>query len=244
MIPNIIHFVWPEKSFKGEPFHMVHRLAIESAIAVNKPDVVLFHCGEHPEGPEWVKIKSKVEIVPTVFPSEIFGRRICHPAHQSDIVRLRALRNIGGIYLDSDTICVRPFDRTPTEGSNCIIGQESKDWLSNAILLAGRESAFIDLWLEAYRSFKGRRWGYHACAIPAQLNTIFPGLCTILPEEAFYSVTHGLLDVLFVHDLPNHDAYAYHLYSSHSWKPILRRLTRESIMEHDTTYNRLARQYF
>ena len=37
------------------------------------------------------------------------GRRLRKFAHQSDVIRLQVLNQRGGIYLDIDTICLRPL---------------------------------------------------------------------------------------------------------------------------------------
>jgi mannosyltransferase OCH1-like enzyme len=39
------------------------------------------------------------------------GRPLYHVAHKADVVRLQALKETGGIYLDLDTISVKTIDR-------------------------------------------------------------------------------------------------------------------------------------
>ena len=38
----------------------------------------------------------------TVTPTSVFGKPVNHFAHQADIIRLLAMKHMGGIYLDID----------------------------------------------------------------------------------------------------------------------------------------------
>lgn len=144
------------------------------------------------------------------------GRPLYHVAHKADVVRLQALKETGGIYLDLDTICVRPIKALLDH--SFIIGQElkaeyiPKNWrqkikytirkkfakqnankitgLCNAALLAEKNSPFVNLWLDTYASFrsKGRDkyWNEHSVFIPIQLAAAHPDKITFLGPYAFH----------------------------------------------------------
>ena len=144
------------------------------------------------------------------------GRRLYHVAHKADVVRLQALKEHGGIYLDLDTICVKPLHSL--YGHSFIIGQElkpeyiPKNWrqkikyairkrfhgetknevngLCNAALLAEKGSPFVNLWLDTYSSFrsKGRDkyWNEHSVFVPIKLAGENPGKITLLGPYAFH----------------------------------------------------------
>ena len=97
--------------FGNKPFHLIHNIAIKSAHNIIKPDKIFLYCKYEPENNKyWNEIKSIVEIVKVEPVSEIFGNQIEHCAHKTDILRLEKLIEIGGIYLDCDTICINSFD--------------------------------------------------------------------------------------------------------------------------------------
>src|SRR5258708_6871344 len=123
MIPNVIHFIFGfAPDFGGKPFSLVHYLAVKSAYMVNKPDCINLFCQHEPQGEWWEKAKRYVNVVRVAPPEEVFGVRLYHFAHKADVMRLQVLMDQGGIYLDMDIICVRPF--TPLLGHSFVMGQQ------------------------------------------------------------------------------------------------------------------------
>lgn len=242
MIPNIIHFVWPDRNYNGSSFHLIHRIAIESAFRVNNGNII-FHCGEEPEGEQWEIVRSFVTVNRRTVPESIFGNRLNHMAHRSDVMRLEAMIESGGIYLDIDTICVRPFVGLPDAA--CVLAHQAsgRDGIGNSVMAAKPNSEFLKIWYRSYESFDRRRWSHHSVYVPSVLQRLFPSLVTMVDSALFYSITHGEIENLFSINFPSDTALVYHLWASHSWSPYLNRLTRDKILDHDTTYNVLARQY-
>ena len=111
MIPKIIHFCYGfDKNFGGKPFSIFHYIAIRSAFEVNKPVEIFLYYKYEPEGVWWEKAK-KFAVTEKVEPPEtIKGKTLNHYAHKSDVMRLQILKEKGGIYLDMDTVCKKPFD--------------------------------------------------------------------------------------------------------------------------------------
>jgi hypothetical protein len=276
MIPNIFHFVFGMAAdFGGKPFGLSHYLAIKSAVEINNPEAVYFHYEFEPTGQWWEKAKPLLTLIQLKAPKHILGNPLCHVAHKADVVRLQALKEYGGIYLDLDTICVRPL--TPLLQHSFIIGQElkapymPKNWrqrikyrirkifspaqkeavagLCNAALLAEKNSAFVNLWLETYSSFrsKGRDkyWNEHSVVIPSALAKQHPDKITLLSPYAFHYPLYTIIGLqqLFeeVHAFP--EAYLHHLWDSFSGEKYLSKLTPESIFANDTSYNLIARQF-
>lgn len=241
MIPNTIHFIWPSELYKGAPFGLSHAIAVRSALEVNRPDRILFHCDIPPSGSHWDSVSGLVTLVRCPIPKEIFGKSIYNPAHRSDVLRLKVLIEHGGIYLDNDTVCVRPVESLLSH--SVFIGKQSRDMLCNAVIGSEPGAQFMQLWLDSYRCYNGKMWAKNSCWVPSQLWQFFPNLLHVEPEESFYCPPHGDLDALFVHDLEFPNAYLFHLWSSHSWLPFLSKLTSEHIANYDTTYNRVARRF-
>lgn len=217
MIPNIIHFVFGMAAdFGGKPFSLAHYIAIKSAIVINKPHAVFFHYEFEPEGEWWEKAKPLLTLKKIKAPEYFMGRPLYHVAHKADVVRLQALKKTGGIYLDLDTICVKPLNGLLNH--SFIIGKElkseliPKNWrqkikyaiinrykkkrhneingLCNAVMAAEKESEMVNLWLGTYSSFrsKGRDkyWNEHSVKMPERLAANNPNKVTLLNPYAFH----------------------------------------------------------
>ncbi|HTI07494.1 MAG TPA: glycosyltransferase [Puia sp.] len=186
MIPNIVHFVFGlAPDFGGKPFSLVHYLAIRSAQVVNRPDQIIFHYRYEPEGEWWEKIRPSLTLNRIEIPTEIFGNELIHIAHKSDVVNLRALSECGGIYLDIDTICVRPYHHLLNhqavmglEYGRPVFYEKRDEWvydvkkkllspfvklpapgikgLGSSIILSAPGSSFITLWLDSYKTFRSK----------------------------------------------------------------------------------------
>ena len=248
-IPNIIHFVLVVEEPSVGHLTLPHYLAVKSAVVANQPDRVLFHCSGHePSGEWWEKIKPLVEVRSVQAPQEIHGRPLLHPAHKADIIRLQALREFGGIYLDFDTITVRslaPFRKHPF-----VIGRQAAvfpwNWkqrlkksmleltvrylrrppspcVCNAVMLSEPDSFFVKIWLEAYRSFRsmGRDayWGEHSCYVPLWLAREHPQKVYLASEWAFQ---YPLFDDMGLEDLFVHAKQFPRSYVHHLWESFSR----------------------
>ncbi len=182
MIPNILHFVFGmAPDFGGKPFSLVHYLSLRSAVELNKPAAAYFHYQYEPTGEWWEKAKPLLTLNKIEAPASIMGNQLHHVAHKADVVRLRALKETGGIYMDLDTISVKPL--TELLIHSFAIGQELKPTyqpknfrqrlkfnlrkkmglikdtsaatgLCNAVLLSEPNSDFVNRWLEEYKSFR------------------------------------------------------------------------------------------
>ncbi len=217
MIPNIFHFIFGLKQdFGGKPFALAHFLAIKSAHCVNQPDAMFLHGSYEPQGEWWEKAKPFLTFNKIDSPQEIFGNRLFHIAHQADVLRLQILREVGGIYLDIDTICVKPLRElyslefvigqqlaTPTHyGFLARIGERVNTrgftllrrrrihGLCNAVMLAEKGSSFAGVWLDSYRTFRshGRdtHWDEHSVKVPMELSRIYPRLLTKVSPYFFH----------------------------------------------------------
>jgi len=93
-----------------------------------------------------------VTAVLTKPPTEVFGRPLRHFAHRADVLRLLALRRQGGIYLDMDTLCLKPF--SDLLEYPCVRGRPG---LCNAVILSEPGGRFISAWLASYRQFGGEK---------------------------------------------------------------------------------------
>lgn len=251
MIPNIFHFCYGfAQDFGGKPFSLVHYLAIKSVYETNKPDKIFFHYKYEPEGEWWEKSEKIIEKVYTEPPDEIFGNKLYHVAHKSDIVRLNILIETGGIYLDLDTITKKSFQ--PLLNYHFVIGKQGRIrnmGLCNAVMLSEKKSEFLKIWLSNYESFrskgKDKYWAEHSVKLPSLLAAKHPNLLHIEPYDSFHYPLYYPLSLrkMFVgcYKFPN--AYCHHLWEGGSWEKYLSKLSEEDIMNRDSTYNLIARKF-
>jgi hypothetical protein len=183
MIPNILHFVFGmAPDFGGKPFSLAHYLSLRSAMTLNKPVATYFHYQYEPSGIWWEKAKPLLNLNKITAPETFSERTLHHVAHKADVVRLQMLKEHGGIYLDLDTISVKPLSELLNH--SFVIGQELKaayaprnfrqrikfsvrkqfglitpsvtaaTGLCNAVLLSEPNSVFVNRWLDEYKSFR------------------------------------------------------------------------------------------
>lgn len=241
MIPNIIHFCWPEQTYKGSPFGLVHELAVRSAVEVNKPEAVIFHCAAEPDGAHWERVRPLLEVRQGM-PDRAHGHQLRVPAHKADYWRLLAIQE-GGIYLDIDTLCLRSL--SPLLNSDkLVIGRQNPKTVCNAVMACAPGDPMVAMWIETFKHYRGSRWAYYAADVPTALCEHFHHLAQVEPEESFYPWSHSEMDEMFVHslDVPER-SYLLHLWASHAWQPHLRLLTPELVRETDSTYCREARRF-
>ena len=250
MIPNVLHVVFGlAQDFGGRPFSLVHALALRSAWAQNRFDATLFHHAHEPAGPLWRSVRPHLDLVRVDPPTQVFGRPVRRLEHQADVVRLDALLRHGGVYLDLDTISVRPL--APLFDHACVLGREQTPGsrihgLCNAVMLAEPGSAFVARWRDQYRTFDGDYWHVHSVVVPRLLaEKAAPGEVHVEPPETFFcpSWDDGGLADLFERDVDFPLARVHHLWAGTSWSRHLAELTPAGLRRGTSTYARLARPY-
>ena len=216
-IPNNIHIIyglsptfgWGEyehfvaevsktmKRPKADSFNIIRYLNIKSVYEVNKPDNIYFYYKHKPYGEWWDRVQDYITPVEIEPPTEIFGNPVNHFAHQADIIRLQLLIEEGGIYLDSDVLCVKPFtpllDIEDSKG-DFIMAREGENLpkLSNAVMLSKKDAEFPKTWLSRYTNFNDDIWVEHSIELPYKLSEEFPDNLTVLGHKTFaWPLYHG-----------------------------------------------------
>ena len=123
MIPRVFHFIFGlAENFDGKPFSFIHYMAVKSALARNPEFSANFYCKFEPSGMFWDVAKRYLNVIQIEPPSEIFGNKLFHVAHVSDVIRLQRLEEEGGIYLDLDTITAKSYE--PLLNHSTVLGIE------------------------------------------------------------------------------------------------------------------------
>ncbi|MGX5851087.1 glycosyltransferase [Mesorhizobium sp. PL10] len=255
-IPRTFHFITGlDGNFGGKPFSFIHYMAIRSALQVNQGFRAKVYYHHEPSGTYWDAIKGDVELICVELPTEVFGNPVEHFAHKADVLRLRILLEQGGIYLDLDTICQRPFE--PLLDGRVVMGREEGAQndgsrrtvgLCNATIIAPPNAEFLRLWYEAYRNFTGGTvgdaWNKFSVQVPMELAKERPELLRIEPAASFFwpGWDQASLEDMFSKDREFPEAFSFHLWESQSW-PLAKDLDANAVMEVDTTYNKIARRF-
>jgi len=251
-IPSILHYVFGmAPDFGGKPFGFIHYASMQSAVQILRPKEIQFHYHHRPTG-WWFERAQEIDgfkLVKERDVTEIYGRAVKHFAHKADIIRLEALRDYGGIYLDLDVFVVRNFDSLLN--LDVVLGQEARPrptfsrrpgsesvdepvGLCNAIILAKPFAPFITRWLSSYRSFNHHRWADHSSVIPWALAQAHPDELTVLGPRAFFYPLWHEDDLWLVHrttdwDFDRSEQFAYHAWSSISHSNYLQSLDPDRI---------------
>lgn len=130
MIPKVIHYCWFGKNDK--PKSVLKYIATWKAIL---PDF---------EIKEWNE--SNFDVDALAFTKEAYACR--KYAFVSDVARLKALRDEGGIYLDTDVKVVKRFDAYLNEP--CFMSWENQQSIGTGVIGAEKNNAFIVKFLESY----------------------------------------------------------------------------------------------
>lgn len=217
MIPKIIHYCWFGNSQKPDRV----RKYIDNWKKM-LPDYQIM---------EWNEKNFDVNY--NIYTKEAYERR--KYAFVSDVARLYALHEFGGVYLDTDIEIKR--DLTPIlEKYHCILGYEAAgDHLMTAFLAAEKNSKIIKDLLKTYKEEVFVKKSGELNVYPntyritellrskgAKLNGKFEKFqeIAIFPEEYFSAMEFSTMM-----EISNSDTYTVHHFSS-SWKPWYVRIRR------------------
>jgi hypothetical protein len=246
-VPNIFHFCFGLQP--DATFGFLEYLAVKSAYEVNRPERIFFHCQHEPSGQWWEKTKGIVTLNRIEAPAEVFGRPLHHYAHRADIVRLMAILEHGGIYLDIDTLCIRPFADLRTH--ECVMGKQAKrHGLCNAVILSEPRGAFVAAWLDTYRTFRStgndKYWCEHSVDMPATLSRRrdMRHRIKVLDERKFFFPLWSQMHHLFESEDESvfQGSYCVHYWESLTRERWLNRITPENASKGTSNFSRFVRR--
>lgn len=240
-----LHYVFGlVPDFGGKPWCYAHYIAIRSAVVVNAPTHVHFWYEHEPTGEWWEKTRPYLTLHKIKAPNSIFDRPLKHPAHKADVIRLQKLHEYGGVYLDIDVWCLKPF----ADITHCgfWMGKQGtiNYGLCNATMGGAAKSPFVARWLEQYRTFRSRGrdefWDEHSVRLPLKLAARYKKEITILPHDALFWPDWNYIHKVFqANDNWLANAYSVHLWETYSYE-WLSKLTPETINRDSEIAQRLA----
>ena len=203
-----------------EEFLFIYYIAVYSAYLINKPDTIYFYYHYEPYGIWYDKLKliPTIKLVKIDIPTHIGGKKIEKTAHKADWVRMNMLYNKGGVYLDIDTICVKPWKHLFNK--DVVLGKEVPNGICNAIMFTKPKSDFFKLWLDKYEShFNPNGWREASIVLPERLSKEYPNLVTLKDADVFFLPNYTETKKIFVDnkEIPK-NLISLHLWESFSLK--------------------------
>ncbi len=214
-IPNIIHYIFgliPQVN----DFSFVYFMSIYSNYVINRPYIIYFHCQYEPHGYWWNKAKKYIKINyinagDNTNNQMKWGKKsIVKYAHKADKLRLEILNKYGGVYMDIDTITIRPYHHLINDVNiDFVIGIQEENYLNrdstlycNAILMSKKNSPFIQKWMEMYENyFISDGWCEASVHLPqkvlGKMDKSVLLRIKILDKTAFYNPSYNEVDKIF-----------------------------------------------
>jgi hypothetical protein len=226
------HFIYfyNDKSKRFAEWDLMRYLSVKSFHVENPDYQINFYTNAEPCGDYWERAKSFVTVHQVEPPTEVFGNPLIHPAHASDIFRIRKLKEVGGVYCDFDTITVGSFDRMLQEQKFVIarLASKSKTY-GNGVLVCPPNAKYLEEWYAEYTWFRSKGkddyWDEHSVKLHHTLTAreSLAGEFKVLDYETFYPYRYTQIEKLYdeyVPELITPQTVSVHLYDSAHFKKI------------------------
>lgn len=207
-VPNVIHYIW----FGNMTFDFIYFVSIYSAHKYQKPCLIFLYYELLPSGTWWNllrKIVDNIVLVKMRPPMMISGKMIKFVQHKSDIVRLKILKEYGGIYVDTDQYFLRSEDEFRT--TNCTMGMAHDKAMGSALIFAKKDASFINKWIDSYSFYDPTQWGLNSVLMATKLSQMYPTLLRVISHHCVF-FPHGL--VLFNQNYKWSHSYGLHIFKT------------------------------
>ncbi|GAB1314488.1 hypothetical protein MFIFM68171_04698 [Madurella fahalii] len=206
VIPNFVHYVWLLKDPGQLRLSFQVWLSIYSAHIFWRPERIYLHTDAAPEviqkaresGTPWTK---RILAIPGITINNVEvpkttrkGVEIVEMEHKSDFLRLAALRDFGGVYLDTDAVPLRDIADLRNSGFANVIGGQTglsmrfTGYLNNGVMMAAPHSNLMTIFYEAAHEFFDGQWETASIHLLTDLGNRFaliPNEVLILQPQAF-----------------------------------------------------------
>lgn len=239
VVPRLVHFVFLQPPDGAPyPFDCFKYASVVAALRHVRPEAVMLHGNRVPEGFWWQRAVAAVQAAGAALvfaaraledPGTAFGRPLSYIQHRADVLRLRALHEHGGVYLDLDVLLLRSL--TPLLRHDCTLAAEATFGICNAVILARPGAAFLKRWCEGYRDYRPDSWEHNNMCVPAGLaRRAGRGEVNLLGQRAFFwpDFSREGLALLYESHTPG---LWRHAYGVHLWENNVRGYLRSYAVE-------------
>lgn len=200
-IPNDVHFVYVLKEANADfSFQFKHYLSVYAAWHYWQPQTIYLHTNAHDDSitrardgasGKWDKLifgmpNLRINVVPV--PSHANNSvEITGMEHKSDFVRVQAIRDFGGIYIDFDAHALRDIRPILKSGFNAVGGREISGQLNSGTFMSKKGAKMISLWHEEMHQVYDGGWITHSNLVLTRVGEQLvaePGEMLILDKTA------------------------------------------------------------
>ncbi|KAB5575412.1 hypothetical protein GE09DRAFT_592488 [Coniochaeta sp. 2T2.1] len=205
-IPNIVHYVWLLKDHTEFRLSFRVFISIYSAHLFWQPETIFIHTDANPDvyreaqifGDVWTR---RILALPAITPHFVQapnvtekGVKIVRLEHKADFVRMSALREYGGVYLDTDAVPLRDIGSLQNSGFANVLGLQTglsmrfSGYLNNGVMMSVKQSSLMELYYHAAQQFFDGRWATASVDLLTDLATrlvSIPSEVLILEPRAF-----------------------------------------------------------
>ena len=255
--PRILHFIFiGDVEDQYIRFTFTDFIMIRAAYFRLQPDEIYLHSNVPPlDSPLWdliqPMISARKELVAI---TEIYGNKVTGKAHFSDVARLRVLQEYGGMYMDIDSICLKPFSKSmwdPPSGLTMGWESQKRNHIGCGVIIARKDSMYLTRWLELYKTFNDEEWADHTVVMAGKLAKEFPDEIDVLPETHFYRPSWEPEDRMLLWDeQPGDEINMFNFskaYAPHYWGTFARgagkieRMTPQTILTENVGIHQILR---
>lgn len=178
-IPNIAHFVYILRNPENDqfPIQFSHFLSIYSAWLYWRPDIIYLHTNVEANSTavqlardgssgKWAQrlfntptLRINTVSVPT---NASNGHQINGMEHKSDFVRVKAVQEFGGIYIDLDVHALRDIKPLREAGYGAIGGFQKNSDLNSGTFMSVKGGALINNWEQRMNEVYNGGWTVHS----------------------------------------------------------------------------------
>ncbi|RZF32433.1 hypothetical protein LSTR_LSTR001897 [Laodelphax striatellus] len=173
--PNIVHFYRTGKEI--ETLTLADAVCLMGAFHNAKPDKIMVHTDDEEKlmktfvsseyGKRLMrndKFRKKLQVNYWPAPKHVFGIEFGDAFRKQqvhDVTRIRILRKYGGIFVDNRAYVTKDLSELRRFEMSAV---ESEGLLSNALIVAHRDSRLLDMWLKSYHHFDPKFETHHLSA--------------------------------------------------------------------------------
>ncbi|KAK3290427.1 uncharacterized protein B0H64DRAFT_447154 [Chaetomium fimeti] len=181
VIPNTVHFVYilPDGADNFN-FQFSHFLSLYAAWHHWRPDTIYLHTNVDTTGPEIARARNgtagkwnghifsrdlgfdlRVNTVPV--PTHAGnGMELQNMEHRSDFVRVKAVHDLGGVYIDWDVHALRDLRPLRESGFRAVAGRQLGGQINSGTFLSTRAGRMIALWMDGMHKAYTGGWTTHS----------------------------------------------------------------------------------